>query len=91
MIVDHHRENFDFVDLTLMWECFWFFFEFLNETKPRQFTGASLVFAMCCAYFFSFFRIVSISSITRFIFLIVSSHGSDVVISTPAFLSNAIG
>ena len=45
-------------------------------------------------YFFKQFflsRIFSISSITLFIDAIVFSNGSDVVISTPAFLSNSIG
>ena len=36
-------------------------------------------------------NIFSISSITRFIFFIVRSNGSEVVISTPAFFNNSIG
>src|SRR5205085_12339835 len=38
-----------------------------------------------------FLRICSISSITRFIFLMVSSSGSSVVMSTPASFRMSIG
>jgi hypothetical protein len=38
-----------------------------------------------------FFRIDSISSMTRFILRMVRSSGSEVVMSTPAFFSSSIG